>query len=205
MRRRKKSIRAGKAYIPKAVACKLHGRAAISFATHETHSSKSNCLVHKEPRLADIATYPNTKMISKAPTAATTGQPKQFHIFGRGISFSMSPAIHNTGFEHHSLDHNYKITEVETIEDCLPFISQENFGGASVTMPYKLEVSRYCDVLTPRSKAARRREHSSRPPGRQRRADHRRRQHRLVRDPQLHPNKAPGLQDRLGDRSRRSR
>lgn len=64
----------------------------------------------------------------------------------------MSPAIHNTGFEYHGLDNNYKITEVDTVEDCFPFISQENFGGASVTMPYKLEVSRYCDVLTTEAK-----------------------------------------------------
>ena len=91
-------------------------------------------------------------MISKAPSYANAGQTKQFHIFGRGISFSMSPAIHNTGFEHHDLNNSYKITEVDTVEDCLPFISQEDFGGASVTMPYKLEVSRYCDVLTTEAK-----------------------------------------------------
>ena len=91
-------------------------------------------------------------MISKTPTSAATGQTQQFHIFGRGISFSMSPAIHNTGFEHHDLDNNYEITEVDTVEDCLPFISQKNFGGASVTMPYKLEVSRYCDELTTEAK-----------------------------------------------------
>jgi shikimate-5-dehydrogenase len=92
-------------------------------------------------------------MISKTPTSVATGQAtKQFHIFGRGISFSMSPAIHNTGFEHHDLNYNYKITEVDTVEDCLPFISREDFGGASVTMPYKLEVSQYCDVLTTEAK-----------------------------------------------------
>lgn len=92
-------------------------------------------------------------MISKTPTSVATGKTtKQYHIFGREISFSMSPAIHNTGFKHHGLDNNYKITEVDTVEDCLPFISQENFGGASVTMPYKLEVARYCDVLTTEAK-----------------------------------------------------
>lgn len=91
-------------------------------------------------------------MISKQPTFGATGQMKQFHIFGRGISFSMSPAIHNTGFEYHGIENNYKITEVDTVEDCFPLLSQENFGGASVTMPYKLEISRYCDVLTTEAK-----------------------------------------------------
>lgn len=77
---------------------------------------------------------------------------KQYHIFGRGISFSMSPAIHNTGFRHHELNSNYSITEVESVDDCLAFISREEFGGASVTMPYKLEVFRYCDVMTDEAK-----------------------------------------------------
>jgi shikimate-5-dehydrogenase len=92
-------------------------------------------------------------MISKSlPSDATDQETKQYHIFGRGISFSMSPAIHNTGFEHHNLDCSYKITEVDTVKDCLPYISQQDFGGASVTMPYKLEVAQYCNVLTSEAK-----------------------------------------------------
>ena len=64
----------------------------------------------------------------------------------------MSPAIHNTGFKHHELNCNYKITDVDAVDDCLPIISQLEFGGASVTMPYKLEVARYCDILTEEAK-----------------------------------------------------
>lgn len=86
------------------------------------------------------------------PSVATDTTTKQYHIFGRGIAFSMSPAIHNTGFTHHELNCNYKITEVDTIDDCLPFISREDFGGGSVTMPYKLEVAQYCDTLTSEAK-----------------------------------------------------
>ncbi|KAM0722818.1 hypothetical protein Q7P37_002260 [Cladosporium fusiforme] len=79
---------------------------------------------------------------------ASEGSSKQFHIFGRGISFSMSPTIHNSGFQHHALPYSYKITEVESVSDCLSPISMSNFGGASVTMPYKLEISKYCDFVT---------------------------------------------------------
>lgn len=117
-----------------------------SFAMAKTQSSIFSSHQYYSAALSQF------KMISRSPITAATGQTKQFHIFGRGISFSMSPAIHNTGFEHHDLDNSYKITEVGAVEDCLPFISQENFGGASVTMPYKLEVSRYCDILTTEAK-----------------------------------------------------
>lgn len=64
----------------------------------------------------------------------------------------MSPTIHNTGFRHHGLECSYKITEVESVEECVPHISHANFGGASVTMPYKLEISRYCDSVTEEAK-----------------------------------------------------
>jgi shikimate-5-dehydrogenase len=85
-------------------------------------------------------------------TSATDATIKQYHIFGRGISFSMSPAIHNTGFKHHNLSSNYSITEVDVVDECLPFISREEFSGASVTMPYKLEVAQYCDILSDEAK-----------------------------------------------------
>jgi shikimate-5-dehydrogenase len=77
-----------------------------------------------------------------------SGAIKQFHIFGREISFSMSPAIHNTGFQHHQLDCNYSIIEIGSVQDCLLATAHEHYGGASVTMPYKLEVTKYCDIFT---------------------------------------------------------
>ncbi|KAF2148482.1 quinate 5-dehydrogenase, protein [Myriangium duriaei CBS 260.36] len=77
---------------------------------------------------------------------------QQFYIFGRGISFSMSPTIHNTGFRHHGLNKYYQIHEVDKVDECGPFIQSPDFGGASVTMPYKLQVSRFCDSISPEAK-----------------------------------------------------
>ncbi|CAK7205130.1 hypothetical protein SEUCBS139899_007895 [Sporothrix eucalyptigena] len=73
---------------------------------------------------------------------------KEFHIFGNGISFSISPTIHNAGFQHDGLPFVYDIRESASIDDVAELIGRDTFGGASVTMPHKLHVHKYCDRLT---------------------------------------------------------
>ncbi|CAG7919129.1 unnamed protein product [Penicillium olsonii] len=73
---------------------------------------------------------------------------KNFHIFGKGISFSVSPTIHNAGFEHCSLPYNYTIRESDSIDGVASLIADDRFGGASVTMPHKLQVHKLCDEQT---------------------------------------------------------
>jgi shikimate-5-dehydrogenase len=74
--------------------------------------------------------------------------PKHFHIFGHGISFSKSPAIHTAAFRHHGLPHTYDIRETDEIGAVADLINDASFGGASVTMPHKLAVHRFCDDQT---------------------------------------------------------
>ncbi|KAL5335994.1 hypothetical protein BJX70DRAFT_410130 [Aspergillus crustosus] len=79
--------------------------------------------------------------------------PKSFYIFGQNISFSISPTIHNTGFRHHNLPHTYSIHEISSIDTILPLIHDPSFGGASVTMPHKLHVSRFCTKISETARA----------------------------------------------------
>jgi pentafunctional AROM polypeptide len=74
--------------------------------------------------------------------------PRKFHIFGNGISFSISPTIHNAGFRHHGLPYTYDIQESASVDDVADLIQADGFGGASVTMPHKLHVRKYCDRET---------------------------------------------------------
>lgn len=69
---------------------------------------------------------------------------KHYHIFGQGISQSLSPAIHNAAFSHHGLSHRYDIRECDDIGEVQSLIKDASFGGASVTMPHKLFVSKFC-------------------------------------------------------------
>jgi shikimate-5-dehydrogenase len=90
--------------------------------------------------------------MSEPATTETSQQEQQqnLYIFGKGISFSKSPHMHNAAFAHHNLSHShhYSIREVDSVSDCGPFIRSADFKGASVTMPYKLSVARFCDQVT---------------------------------------------------------
>lgn len=73
---------------------------------------------------------------------------KNFYIFGKGIAFSISPTIHNAGFRHHGLPFHYTICESDSIDEVAFLIADDRFGGASVTMPHKLQVQKYCNEQT---------------------------------------------------------
>lgn len=71
-----------------------------------------------------------------------------YHIFGRNISQSLSPTIHNAAFAHDKLPHRYDIQDHESISLVEPLVEDAAFGGASVTMPHKLDVYRFCDQVS---------------------------------------------------------
>lgn len=79
---------------------------------------------------------------------------KKFYLFGTPISHSMSPALHNTGFELLGLPHQYELFETKDVgEEIKLVLSEPEFGGASVTIPYKLDIIPLLDKLTPAAEA----------------------------------------------------
>jgi shikimate-5-dehydrogenase len=84
--------------------------------------------------------------------ASNNVSPKNFHIFGKGISFSVSPTIHNEAFKHCGLPFKYTIRESDNIDGVAGLIKDNAFGGASVTMPHKLQVHKFCDEQTETAK-----------------------------------------------------
>ncbi|KAG0651299.1 3-dehydroquinate synthase [Hyphodiscus hymeniophilus] len=75
-------------------------------------------------------------------------EPKSFYLFGAPISASRSPALHNTMFEATGLPHEYSRFETTTASDILEIIRSPNFGGASVTIPLKLDIIPLLDDIT---------------------------------------------------------
>lgn len=66
---------------------------------------------------------------------------KQFFIVGNPISHSKSPALHNAGFKALGLPHEYLSFESSDAKQvALEIFLRENFGGASVTIPLKLDI-----------------------------------------------------------------
>jgi pentafunctional AROM polypeptide len=79
-------------------------------------------------------------------------QPKSFYLFGRPISASRSPALHNTLFRQTGLPHQYSRLETDRAEDVKEVIRSPDFGGASVTIPLKLDIIPLLDDITDAAK-----------------------------------------------------
>lgn len=77
---------------------------------------------------------------------------KKFALFGKPISASRSPAMHNTLFAQNGLPHVYQLLETDNAEDVKDFIRAPNFGGASVTIPLKLDIMPLLDTVVPEAK-----------------------------------------------------
>ncbi|KAL4893500.1 hypothetical protein BDV59DRAFT_207620 [Aspergillus ambiguus] len=75
-------------------------------------------------------------------------RPKNYYIFGQGISQSLSPPIHNAGFKHYGLPHHYDIHECPDLDTVRSIIEDSTFGGSSITMPHKLRASKFCTSIS---------------------------------------------------------
>ena len=74
--------------------------------------------------------------------------PKQFYLFGSPIAASRSPALHNTLFQQTGLPHQYGRLETDKVDDVKDIIRSPDFGGASVTIPLKLDIMPLLDEIT---------------------------------------------------------
>ncbi|KAJ3261381.1 3-dehydroquinate dehydratase (3-dehydroquinase) [Boothiomyces macroporosus] len=103
-------------------------------------------------------THPSLK-VSAAPGQVTIKQihqtrsnigminPRKFCLFGKPIQSSMSPTLHNTGFETLGLPNNYSLYETDSWKDVVD--TMKSFDGASVTIPLKVDVlqNNICDYV----------------------------------------------------------
>ncbi|KAI0828504.1 aromatic amino acid family biosynthesis-like protein [Trametes gibbosa] len=79
---------------------------------------------------------------------------KKFFLFGTPIAHSMSPTLHNTAFEALGLPHKYELLETAAVtEEIKAAITSPDFGGASVTIPFKRDIMPLLDALSPDAEA----------------------------------------------------
>ena len=76
--------------------------------------------------------------------------PRQrFFLFGSPIGASVSPTLHNTGFDALGLSHVYDRHETDKVDQgVLDILSAADFGGASVTIPLKLDIIPHLDAVS---------------------------------------------------------
>jgi len=73
--------------------------------------------------------------------------PEQFYLFGYPIGKSLSPAMHNAAYQTLILPHTYSLKEDENVDAYKSILSQEEFGGASVTIPHKENIIPFLDEV----------------------------------------------------------
>jgi pentafunctional AROM polypeptide len=78
---------------------------------------------------------------------------RRFFLFGSSISKSMSPTLHNTAFKLFGLPHTYELFQTTGGEEIRSTIASHDFGGASVTIPFKIDVIPLLDKLSPSAQA----------------------------------------------------
>ncbi|CAO3635723.1 unnamed protein product [Cunninghamella echinulata] len=115
-------------------------RVINNFLTPITHPALPQKAAPGQLTLAEI--YRARHLVGLLPA-------NRFWLIGTPIQHSMSPTLHNTGFNVLGLPHNYGLLEchmVEYAEDAL--LHDEAFGGASVTIPHKVAIMKYLDEVT---------------------------------------------------------
>ena len=74
---------------------------------------------------------------------------KRFGIFGQQLSHTLSPAMHNAAYAACGLPFTYETLEQQRLCDIHEILDDESYGGVAVSLPYKTEVLRYLDEISP--------------------------------------------------------
>lgn len=72
--------------------------------------------------------------------ASFTLDPLRFFVFGANVSDSLSPAMHNAGYQTVGLRHNYRAVNVTSWDEIRSYARMFDFGGASVAQPFKVKI-----------------------------------------------------------------
>ncbi|KAI0508680.1 type I 3-dehydroquinase-domain-containing protein [Xylaria bambusicola] len=67
-------------------------------------------------------------------------QPLNFYVVGANVHYSASPSMFRAACEHYMLPHTYEARQCTTIEELDRFRRDPNFGGASLTAPFKVVI-----------------------------------------------------------------
>ena len=75
-------------------------------------------------------------------------QPLNFYVIGANVHYSASPSMFRAACEHYMLPHTYEARQITTIEELNRLRRDPNFGGASLTAPFKVIIMSHVDHVS---------------------------------------------------------
>ncbi|RAQ68269.1 hypothetical protein AFCA_010632 [Aspergillus flavus] len=79
--------------------------------------------------------------------------PMQFFVFGANVTYSLSPAMHNAAYKACGMPHVYSLHQSPSLRGLNELVANPNFGGTSVSLPYKTEAIPLLHSMSPHARA----------------------------------------------------
>ncbi|OCL08935.1 hypothetical protein AOQ84DRAFT_388505 [Glonium stellatum] len=132
------------------------GRPSMCF--NETLTSVTHDSLSRSPQECDRPPYEVTPCITtrEATLALYTSfafDPMQIYIIGASAGYSLSPAMHNAAYKALGMPHNYQTHQTPSLNSLRSLVNDPHFGGASVSLPFKIEVISLTHSLSRHAKA----------------------------------------------------
>ena len=105
------------------------------------------------PRTGDCTPLVTAKELTHALFAIFKHEPMNYHIYGRDVSWSLSPAMHNAAYAACGMSHQFTTFSSPSLDELERLIHEHNFGGSAVVQPYKTSVVSLMTVLSAHAKA----------------------------------------------------